>query len=681
MVKFDVPNSSWTKNYEQNYQSNPDPFNWKKIAADLKAEEDRKAAARRRTQAASIPQPVAQEAAPAPTVKELLDAYRAMNNGALPPGTTPEMAAMIDQGIWTDWSMLEGNPQLAQALLGFQAAIGALPAEYQAAKARVAGDYENLTGDVLTSGKNWMQDLYGRMVDPNDPNSALVAQDPALTNYAQTMSQIDETADLNQATDMAWFDKMLQNQLANYQMTMRTAGLDPGLAAGSGGGGGGGGGRGGGGGGGGNSSEWKTPTNTLTNLQSATDTATGTSTEYSPGFYEALIAASEGDPELEALTQRMWETSSQNPLGMTQDVAKALTAAEIEQEQQTAQTGLAETWKQLAPAQVQAAMRRMLSNKGATPTEVPRDYASVIKARDYSKNPAAPRKNYVVPNAPGQNTSPIIQFSEKQMEENALGEELMNALDTVTMPQHGTSWFRSPEAIETVKKPAQTKLLAQRGMEKLLEAQKGDTPETPFNWQGWAASGGYVPEVSKEASGETERNIGFYNRILDAILPWNPNANLVQTRNQLVNQGKDQSSYQSKNTNKSFGNALAGSPLDLSPGIPQSGILSNPLSNPGGFDITTDESGDETVEPRGGPGTQVTGFRMPTGARLPDLSKLAANRLRVVPAKVPSTVALSGAKTGKKEKPKSTVALSGAKTGKKVAAKKSSKGKNTPRAV
>ena len=606
-----------------------DPYNWKKIAADLKAEAATKTAAKKRAATPKAPKAVQQAApqAPAPSVKELLDAYRAMNGGALPPGTTPEMAAMIDQGIWTDWSMLEGNPQMAQALLGFQAAMGALPGEYEAAKQKVAGQYENLTGDVLTSGKNWMQDLYGRVIDPNDPNAALAQQDPALTGYAQTMSQIDETADLNQATDMAWFDKMLQNQLANYNMTMRTAGMDPALTGGgSGGGGGGGGGRGGGGGGGGSSTnDWKVPTNTATNLTSATDTATGTASEFSPGFYDALMSAAQGDPELEALTQRMWETSPQDARGLTQDTAKALTAAEAIQDQQVMQSGLAEDWKKLAPAQVEAAIRRVASNKGAVLNEVPRDIGTLIKGRDYKKNPAAPRQHYTVPVPEGQTTPPIIQYSPEQMEENALGDELLNALDTWQAPQHGTSWFRSPEAIETVRGPQQVKLLAQRGKQKLLEAQKGDTPETPFNWQGWASAGGYVPEVEETARNETERNIGFYNRILDAILPWNPNAGLVSTKNQLVNQGKDSSTYQSKNTNKSWGQALGGSINDLSP-TPDIGTALNPMTNPGGF--TIDEE-DNVEALSGGPGTEVTGLRLPSGAKIPDLSRIAADRLRI----------------------------------------------------
>ena len=58
---------------------------------------------------------------------------------ALPPGTSPEMAAMIDKGIWSDWSTLDGNPQLAQALLSIQGAITGLPAQYQAAKQGIHG--------------------------------------------------------------------------------------------------------------------------------------------------------------------------------------------------------------------------------------------------------------------------------------------------------------------------------------------------------------------------------------------------------------------------------------------------------------------------------------------------------------------------------------------------------------
>lgn len=597
---------AWVGAPGMQYNSNPDPFNWKKIAADLKAEQDRKRAAAKRVQAApqvkAAPAPVAPAPPPA-TVKELLDAYRAMNNGALPAGTTPEMAAMIDSGIWQDWSQLTANPALAQALLSVQHQIITDPAAYDAAKAQVAAQYKDLTGDVLTSGKTWMQDLYGRIVDPNDPNSALVKNDPALAAYGQAMSQIQETADANQATDLAWFDKMKQNALATDQGLLAAIAANAAVPSSGGGGGGGGGGfrRGGRRGGGGSGSNWSVPSTSLTNAQSATDTGTQTSNEYSPGFYNAIMEAAQGNPELAGLTQRMWETSSQDPRGLTQDVSKALTAAETEQEIQNLQSNLNKTWLANTPGTVQAAINKMVTNKGAILGDDPATKNVVEK--------------YFVPIPKGQKTPPIIQFNEKQLAENALAEELLNAQSTKASRSPWNLFKKnekpfspygvfSPEAqLERKTKgavsPAQIKILAQQGMQELGKAKREVAPGIPFDWRDWAEGGGYVPPSDIAVSKKTSRNIDFYNRMLDAILPWNPNANFVVTGNKMTNVGKDTSTYKTTNKIKDYSSALTGSPLDLTPDISAAGIESNPVSNPQGFDIVRNASGKETVSPLG----------------------------------------------------------------------------------
>jgi hypothetical protein len=558
-----------------------------------------------------------------------------MNGGALPPEITEEMAALIDAGqeVPGATDTIAADPRIIAAMGLIQGRIDALPADYQAAKAHVAGDYQNLTGDVLQSGTNFMQDLYGRVMDPNDPNAAAMMNDPVWAQYAQGMTQLDETSDLNQATDMAWFEKMQQNADQSYRDLLMgiQSGLIP-LAQPEveGGGGGGGRGRGGGGGsGGGNVNDWKVPTNTQTNLTSATDTATGTATEYSPDFYNALMEASAHDPELQALTQRIWEQSPQNALGMTNEVAKRLTEAEMQQQQMQLQGGLAADWKAAAPLQIPKVMNQMVTG----------NYKGI-----WGDDPATAgttERWYVPPPPEGQTPQPT-NFTEEQGQQNQLAQDILQAVDFVA-PQHGTSWFRAdpgsvtvadpddprypltdvpltggkrktrllsagPSAnLESALEPSRVKTLARSGSAALNQALKDTPAERDFDYKRWSEGGGYVDEPDPADIAETGRNIGYYNDILDYILPWNPNATMVQTKNQVVNQGKDSSSYQTKNTNKSWGNALPGSPYDLSPELPLPAVGSNPVSNPSGYDIQIDAEGDEEVVPLGfgGGGTEA----------------------------------------------------------------------------
>ena len=132
------------------------------------------------------------------------------------------------------------------------------------------GNYSGITGAVVNPASAWGSSMTGAMTsDPFNPNAALAGADPALVDYNNTISAISGTAGLNQATDLSWFDKMLQNQTSNYEMMLRSAALQgipvPEEEEGGGGGGGGGGrGRGGGGGSGGGK-PWTDPKTEITN--------------------------------------------------------------------------------------------------------------------------------------------------------------------------------------------------------------------------------------------------------------------------------------------------------------------------------------------------------------------------------------------------------------------------------
>ena len=623
-----------TPEVKAKYPPNPDPFNWKGIAAQLAREQQNKNSAQNRVQAASAPQVQAQSAAPAkppPSVKQLLDAYRAMNGGKLPPGTTPEMAAMIDQGIWTDWSMLSGNPQLANALLAVQSAMIQLPQDFAAAKGKVSADYENLTGDILTSGKDWMKDLYGRIVDPNDPNSALVKNDPALAGYAQSMNELDETADLNQATDLAWFEKMLAGYGQDYKTLLLGMAAPQGVAGGGGGGGGGRGGGGGGyGGGGGGDSDWSDPKTTLTNSITGTDAATNMATGYFPGFKEGLLtdALAAGGPDLQALADTIWGSSDETPRGMTKEAYARLMEADTALEDIGLQKGLRSAWETAAPASAQTAIQAMLANKRAIRGDDPRTPG--LKEQYYTPSGAT-------------NAGTPINFTPEQSEQNILGEELIRneSPDNTRIPLAkaafakllGGGWGfgsgtspkkeKMPFSILTPKgemewrsggqlTPGQLETLTRTGEQSLGAALRSDQSENKFNWPGWARGGGYIPEVEPGQEQEHLAQKGLYEKLIDLIEPYNPNVHTVPTK-ETLSEGV-RSSSKLGTTNKTYDplSALTGTP-ENPPSTPlPSGLEGNYVANPDAFewDPVTEEMVPVEEMGGGGAGYEIQGMQM-----------------------------------------------------------------------
>jgi hypothetical protein len=459
------------------------------------------------------------------------------------------------------------------------------------------------------------------MTDPaNNANAGAVTGDPAIGDYAGTLGNIDATSKANQATDLAWFDKMQVNDANLWQSMLAQlaaqAALPVAPVKASGGGGGGGGGRhyggGGGKGSGGGNTTWKTPTNTLTNQLAATDTAETVTTANSPGFYDDLIAQAEatGDPELVALFENLWNTSTQNARGVTQDTQKALNEAELASQNYDIKKGLHENWFQNTPNLAASAIGRLLTNnKGAVLGDDP--------------NTPGIKETWHFPSDPNSNT-PVVPrpaASDEETRQNTFAEELLGAQSKYPARQMTKQFFPKAdfglrpgvtnsaglmeEKLKGAISPQQIAILGAQGAKDLSTAKTG-IPGEDFDISNWAAGGGYVPGMHTDPAGalaetnesrERDKYRGFYKWILDHALPWNQNANFVPTVERLNEKTADSSTYKTSNTNKGVTNALPGSPLDLTPTLPNSAIASNPVSNPSGFNVTLDDNGNETVDP------------------------------------------------------------------------------------
>ena len=248
---------------------------------------------------------------------------------------TPELQALIQQGI-----IREGMPpEQALAIMSISKLGSQVPIDIAALKASVEGNYEKYTGDITGAGADWMKQIMGQNMPTDPAMAALYAQDPLFTGYAGSLAQMDETADTNLATDLAWFDKQ-QSAYGDYYNSL-LAGAQAGTllpaAAGGGGGGGGGGRRGGGGyggGGGGGSGTAGDLKTTLSGSETLTDTATDNVMEINPGFQtDMLNYVSQFGP---GAADKMEEILNLTESGRGQDVIAALEAEQINMDAQNA---------------------------------------------------------------------------------------------------------------------------------------------------------------------------------------------------------------------------------------------------------------------------------------------------------------------------------------------------------
>ena len=322
-----------------------DPYDWAGIHAAMEADPALKF---------KVASEQAQAANPNPTAKQLLDAFRALNGGALPPGMTPEQAQMIDSGM--EANVLAANPLLMFQLQQLTAARGSTAADFAAAKAAVGENYQKLTGDVEQQGTQWMADLAARMgITPEQ-----AAMDPTINQYGQTIANMGETADQNQATDQAWFDKMAlayDQQLQGMGIALQGNAAE--LAGGGGGGGSGGGGYGrggrGGGGGGSDSTGWSDPNTTDTVVASADADA---SRNY-PGYTEAVMAEFADDPEALEMAIRYLTREKGFPHNVAAGIIPDLERTELLMEAMNAQRDQGQIYRGLVPAKTEAAQTRL----------------------------------------------------------------------------------------------------------------------------------------------------------------------------------------------------------------------------------------------------------------------------------------------------------------------------------
>lgn len=232
----------------------------------------------------------------------------------------------------------EGMPaEQALAILKFAQMREGVPIDVAELMKQVSADYAKTSGDILTSGQDWMEQLMGTAYDPNDPNARMFADDPIFSEYAGGMAQLDEVSDANEATDLAWFRKQQASQEAYYNDMMNaisTGTLPVGAAAAGGGGGGGGGRRGGygGGGGGGGDSEWKDTKVDIKHDESLVNQEVDKRYWNFPGFREDYLAAIPGiaaeygitDPVMVAKLQDRAEQLINIEGAKPQDVLRAL---------------------------------------------------------------------------------------------------------------------------------------------------------------------------------------------------------------------------------------------------------------------------------------------------------------------------------------------------------------------
>lgn len=278
---------------------------------------------------------------------------------------TAALQELIKKGL-----IREGMPQeQALAILAIQSASSGVPIDVNALLAMINANYDNYSGDIMTAGQDWMQQLYGAVADPNDPNAALFAQDPIFSSYAGGMAQIDETADLNRANDLSWINNQGQAMTDYYNALMAgisSGGIPVGGSGGGGGGGGGGhyggGGYGGGGSGGGGDS-WSDVRTRVSDTEKIGSADKFTNTAYNPEFWNNMMAANAGNPDAQDWIR---DFLAKHPRPV--DAASGLVDARDE-----ALAGLMEAqdininnaaWEQQAPAELQDMLSQYMQATG-----------------------------------------------------------------------------------------------------------------------------------------------------------------------------------------------------------------------------------------------------------------------------------------------------------------------------
>lgn len=449
--------------------------------------------------------------------KALLDAYRAMNGGALPPGMTPEQAQLIDMGM--DSAALAANPQLGMILQQISQARIQQGQDFSASRDWVGQNYQNLTGDVANQGTAWMADLATRMgLTPEQ-----IAADPNMGEYGATIANMKETADQNQATDQAWFTKMMQANdanLANLAMGFQTGAIPlPGADLS---GGGGGGGRGGGYGGrgyrrrgrGGDDGDgiWTDPKTTDTVNQAADEFGNF----YNPGFVDAVLGAFT-DPFQYEVANQVLDEYGEAPRDVGAGIVKnRLAPLQATLDAQVAQQAQRRLYMDRLPVETANAQERGLAQEQAIRATNSLDEDDRI--RDFLPVDSPERKNL--------NTDVGIMLLQG-LKNIPRGSKASGGPDRGTgswlnqiEDRAGTSWS------EILDRQAMV-LRQERDREQYEEALQGATSTDPFSFEGWK---GYVPGINPKEAWDNARTMEALNIIRAISNDWDPNRDWQVTR-------------------------------------------------------------------------------------------------------------------------------------------------------
>ena len=336
---------------------------------------------------------------------------------------TPELLALIESGV-----IREGMPpEQALAILAISKLQGGTGVNIQALMDQVSANYARTSGDINTSATDWLQQIMGANMPTDPAMAALYAQDPMFANSAASLANLNETAGLNEATDLAWFTKQNQAMTDYYNSLMlaaQTGTLLPPAAVedGGGGGGGGGGGYGGGGGGGGGSGDLR-----LTNTENISETGTALAQANNPGWYPDLVNATPGTLDDEYI-KALWNKSGGLPHTFLRDAQEELEAVIAQGAANDVNKLGNEAWTTARPQLTQTDINEYLTQTGQV-----LDYNPDTGLQELVRNPELEDDEYdqalILGNAAIQN-NPEAELERTQMQ--AL---LGAALDPMAIPQ------------------------------------------------------------------------------------------------------------------------------------------------------------------------------------------------------------------------------------------------------
>jgi hypothetical protein len=350
----------------------------------------------------------------------------------LPQG--PVLDDLLKRGI-----IKEGMPtEQALAILNLAQLSAGVGVDVKALMDQIKANYEGFSGDILSAGQNFMQQIMGANFDPNDPNAALWQNDPTLSSYAGGLAQMDELSDMNLTTDLAWFQKMEAAQQAYYDSMMAAVSSGQ-IPLGGSGGGGGGGGYGGGGrrrrGGGGDSDLdsglWEETDTRLRQLEQQQARATSNISANYPGWAEAILAANES-PEYAATVNPLLNLnqSPESFEGAGQEELDRL-LAEIDASEQIAEGN--EAWEAAAPTNLQILLQNVRNRTGYAG----RDDPTTEEVENWNTIP----QEWLDTQAQMVNTNPIIMDNQTQQLQAAQDRIFQMAYDPEMSPY-------SPEDIQ-----------------------------------------------------------------------------------------------------------------------------------------------------------------------------------------------------------------------------------------